>query len=243
VLGRCGALINNVSCSQPSQCPPATWDKVRQCIAADFPGVFALGSGGLPSPASYGAGFLFDLWSAAGVKMMLDDLARHYVGEYGIQNFWLDCEEPCGGSSWTNDTVASSLDYNNKRWPAQLVGAAYPAQLSAVTVSGLRERGAAEPVLLARSSWAGGHRVSAMVWNGDRGSSFQEMQKCFRSALQAGLSGLYYWTTDGESSAAALPSRLQLTSDKEACCSQSGAMPVTPTIRRVTQPTPLAAVA
>ena len=42
-----------------------------------------------------------------------------------------------------------------------------------------------------------------MVWNGDRGSSFQEMMKCFRSALQAGLSGLYYWTTDGESSAPA----------------------------------------
>ena len=225
-LGRCGAFINNVSCGQPWQCPPGTWDEVIPCIAADYKGVFALGaSDRLPAPASCesskpapvypigrgatartqlmqpprsgldGGGFLYDLWSEAGTRTMMDNLARHYSQQYGFSAFWLDCDEPCGGSSWTNETIKSLL-YRNGTWPAQLVGAAYPSQLSKVTVEGLRARGVATPVVLARSSWAGGHTSAAIVWNGDRASSFQEMQKCFRSGLHAGVSGLYYWTTD-----------------------------------------------
>jgi hypothetical protein len=76
VLGHCGALVNNVSCQKPSQCPAGTWDKVQQCIQASFPGVFAVGAiDGMPSPVTYGAGFAFDLWSTQGVKLMMDDLA------------------------------------------------------------------------------------------------------------------------------------------------------------------------
>ena len=55
MLGSCGDYINNVSCGQPSECPPGTWDKVIPCIAAGYKGVFALGaSDRLPAPASYG---------------------------------------------------------------------------------------------------------------------------------------------------------------------------------------------
>jgi hypothetical protein len=166
VLGRCGQYINNISCGQPSQCPPGTWDQVIPCIQAEFKGAFALGaSDHLPAPASYGGGFLYDLWSEAGTRMMMDNLARHYSEQYNMSAFWLDCDEPCGGSSWTNETTRSLL-YRNGSWPAQLVGAAYPSQLSRVTVDGLRARGVAAPVVLARSSWAGGHTSAAMAWNG-----------------------------------------------------------------------------
>jgi hypothetical protein len=51
---KCGALINNVTCSKPAECPPGSWDHVQQCIQDAFPGVFAVGQDGLPSPVTYG---------------------------------------------------------------------------------------------------------------------------------------------------------------------------------------------
>jgi hypothetical protein len=58
-------------------------------------------------------------------------MASQYLQVDGMSAFWLDCDEPCGGSSWTNDTVSTVL-YNVNKWPAQLVGAAYPSRLSEV---------------------------------------------------------------------------------------------------------------
>lgn len=171
---------------------------------------------------SHSGGFAFDLWSEPGVKLMMDDLAAHYLKEDATQNFWLDCDEPCGGSSWLSSPSDSTktVVYKDRQWPAQLVGAAYPARLSAVTIDGLRARGASAPVVLGRSSWAGGHTTAAMVWNGDRMSSFSDMQKCWRSGLHAGVSGLYYWTTDigGYGGHPGDGSRTNNPNDGQTCC-------------------------
>jgi hypothetical protein len=47
-----------------------------------------------------------------------------YVSQYGLHHWWLDCNEPCGGTN--NGSFANDWLYNNGTWPAAFVGAAYP---------------------------------------------------------------------------------------------------------------------
>jgi hypothetical protein len=57
-----------------------------------------------------------------------------YVEQYGLHHWWLDCNEPCGGTN--NGSFANDWVYNNGTWPAAFVGAAYPHMVNQMIYEG-----------------------------------------------------------------------------------------------------------
>ena len=56
---------------------------------------------------------------------LTDKLA--FLEQYGLHHWWLDCDEPCGGTN--NGSYATDWLYHNgagAAWPAAFVGSAYP---------------------------------------------------------------------------------------------------------------------
>ena len=54
-------------------------------------------------------------------------MQKGYVDQYGLHHWWLDCDEPCGGTN--NGSYATDWLYHNgagAAWPAAFVGSAYP---------------------------------------------------------------------------------------------------------------------
>lgn len=54
-------------------------------------------------------------------------MEQGYVEQYGLHHWWLDCDEPCGGTN--NGSYATDWLYNGGKWPSAFVGAAYPLML------------------------------------------------------------------------------------------------------------------
>ena len=50
--------------------------------------------------------------------------------------------------------------------------------------------------MLSRSAWAGSQRYGAAVWSGDIRSTFDTLSRQVRAALNIGMSGIPWWTTD-----------------------------------------------
>jgi alpha-D-xyloside xylohydrolase len=61
---------------------------------------------------------------------------------------------------------------------------------------GLQASGEQEGMLLCRSAWAGSQRHGCLLWSGDIHSSFASFRDQIRGGLNAGLSGIGWWTTD-----------------------------------------------
>jgi len=53
-----------------------------------------------------------------------------------------------------------------------------------------------ELIMLSRSYWIGSALQNSIVWSGDISSTFEELQTQIRTAQNAAMSGLYWWTTD-----------------------------------------------
>ena len=119
-----------------------------------------------------------------GGAMWTCDSARHdgcahgcgrqkgYVDQYGLHHWWLDCDEPCGGTN--NGSYATDWLYNDGKWPSAFVGAAYPQMLDRAVWEGMGAPGKAyehDNVMLGRAAWAGSQRYGGGVWSGDTKSS------------------------------------------------------------------------
>ncbi|MDX2082007.1 MAG: glycoside hydrolase family 31 protein [Terrimicrobiaceae bacterium] len=107
----------------------------------------------------------------------------------GIKVFWLDACEP----------EMKPADHSNVRYSAGnglAVGCIYPLAHQQAFFDGLRSEGETEIVTLCRSAWAGSQRYGAALWSGDIPSTFEALRAQVRGGLNAGLSGIPWWTTD-----------------------------------------------
>lgn len=157
-----------------------------------------LAKDGKGQPAlGYAGGYVYDLFNPAARDYAFDAMQRGYMDMYGLHHWWLDCNEPCGGTN--NGSFANDWTYNNGTWPAAFVGAAYPHMVNQMIYEGMAGPGKAyqhDNVMLARSAWAGSQRLGAAVWSGDTSSTWDDFNQQFRAGLNMAMSGIPYWTTD-----------------------------------------------
>jgi len=160
----------------------------RGLLATDGTGRPALG---------YAGGFVYDLFNTAARAYAFGAMQDGYINQYGLHHFWLDCNEPCGGTN--NGTFGNDFVYNEGKWPAAFVGAAYPHMVSQMLYEGMGAPGkpyAGDNVMLGRSAWAGTQRFGGAVWSGDTQSTWDDFNQQFRAGLNMAMSGIPYWTTD-----------------------------------------------
>lgn len=135
-----------------------------------------------------GAQVFYDPTTSEAREYMYQKIKKNY-GQYGIHLFWLDEAEP----------EFQCYDFDNYRFrigSAQEVACAYPVFYSRALYDGQIADGAEAPINLTRSAWSGSQRFGALVWSGDIYSSFRSFRMQMRAGLNAGLSGLSWWTSD-----------------------------------------------
>ena len=139
--------------------------------AAHSGGLLAIdgdGAANLSTPAkSYAGGYAYDLFNPAARDFAWAKMNEGYVRQYGLHHWWLDCDEPCGGTN--NGSYGQNFIYNNGTWPSAFVGAAYPQMLDRMIYDGMGAPGKEyekDNVMLGRSAWAGSQRcVNLSFWN------------------------------------------------------------------------------
>jgi alpha-D-xyloside xylohydrolase len=118
-----------------------------------------------------------------------DRVKRNYLA-HGINNFWLDACEP----------EMRPAHPENARYhlgSGAAVQNAYPFLHQQGFWEGLTEEGAdGDAVLLCRSAWAGSQRFGMILWSGDVWSRWEDYRAQIRAGLNAGMSGIGWWTTD-----------------------------------------------
>jgi alpha-D-xyloside xylohydrolase len=146
---------------------------------------------------SYAGGYAYDLYNPDARAYAWDAMQKGYVNQYGLHHWWLDCDEPCGG---TNDgSYATDWLYNSGKWPAAFVGSAYPTMLDRTVYDGMGAPGKkyqTDNVMLGRAAWAGSQRYGGGVWSGDTQSTWEDFNQQFKAGLNMVMSGIVYWTTE-----------------------------------------------
>lgn len=107
----------------------------------------------------------------------------------GIRSFWLDADEP----------EIRPLHPDNLRYalgPGAAVHNLYPMLHARGIHDGLQAAGETEILSLNRSAWAGSQRYGAAIWSGDVDATFEALRAQVPAGLNAGLSGIPWWTTD-----------------------------------------------
>lgn len=117
------------------------------------------------------------------------ELVRDGYIRHGITSFWLDACEP------------ELLPFRPEHvrmggHPATSCLGLYPARHIAAFHAALKVAGEDSPVILCRSAWVGSQKHGCLLWSGDIQSSFDAMRAQLPAGLNAGLSGIGWWTTD-----------------------------------------------
>lgn len=124
--------------------------------------------------------------------------AREYVWQKakknyydkGIKIFWLDEAEP---------DYMGHYDYDDFRYhlgPAMKVSNIYPFYYAKTFYDGMTAAGQENVLNLIRCVWAGSQRYGTLLWSGDVHSTFESFRRQFAAGLNAGISGIPWWTTD-----------------------------------------------
>jgi alpha-D-xyloside xylohydrolase len=108
---------------------------------------------------------------------------------HGIKGYWLDSCEP-EVRPMHPESMRLHLG------TGQEVLNAYPLFHTRAFHEGLQAIGENDGVLLCRSAWAGSQRYGCLLWSGDIHSGFAAFRDQIRGGLNAGLSGIGWWTTD-----------------------------------------------
>ena len=117
------------------------------------------------------------------------NIVRKNYADKGIRSFWLDETEP----------EMRPYDYGNVRMYlgngtecANIYAYYYTKAFS----DGQKKDGIGDTVNLARSAWLGSQTTGMILWSGDIPSTFASLHEQVRVALNTGLSGIPYWTSD-----------------------------------------------
>ncbi|MFF0341598.1 TIM-barrel domain-containing protein [Kribbella sp. NPDC004875] len=117
------------------------------------------------------------------------DQVRTGYHDLGIRAFWLDACEP--------ELVAPDpAQWQYHAGPGAAVAGLYPRWNAQTFHEGLTAAGETEGLLLSRSAWAGTAKYGAAVWAGDIDASFAALQAVVPAGLNAGLSGMPWWSAD-----------------------------------------------
>jgi alpha-D-xyloside xylohydrolase len=119
--------------------------------------------------------------------------AKQNYFDQGVRVFWLDEAEPelvthSGQYDW--DVIRYSAG------PALKVGNLYPVGYARGFYEGQQAAGQSEICNLIRCCWAGSQKYATLLWSGDVHSTFESFRMQFAAGLNAGLSGIPWWTTD-----------------------------------------------
>ena len=117
------------------------------------------------------------------------EICRRNYYDAGVRLFWLDEAEPEYGV----------YDFDNYRYhagPNVQIGNLYPQLYSRAFHDGMTAAGQADVVNLVRSAWAGSQRYGALVWSGDIGTTFDDLRRQVVAAIQMGVAGIPWFTTD-----------------------------------------------
>lgn len=109
--------------------------------------------------------------------------------DLGIRVFWLDACEP--------ELVAPDpAQWRYHAGPGVAVAGLYPHWNAQAFHEGLTEAGEEEGFLFSRSAWAGTAKYSTAIWAGDIDASFDALRAVVPAGLNAGLSGMPWWSAD-----------------------------------------------
>lgn len=130
----------------------------------------------------------FDATNPGAREFVWQKIKEHYYDK-GIDLFWLDECEP----------EVTKYEYENYRFwlgSDKEIGNVYPRENSRMVYEGRRREGEEEIVSLTRCAWAGSQRYGALVWTGDIASNFTSLRNQVANALNMGIAGIPWWTTD-----------------------------------------------
>lgn len=136
---------------------------------------------------------LIDVTNPDARKYVWDICKKNYY-DYGIDIFWLDNSEP----------DMAVYDYDIDRYaigPAESCSNIYPLLYAKAFYDGesevIKENPDHLPVTnLVRSGWAGSQKYGALLWSGDIQSTFEAFRNSVVEAIQMGIAGIPWWTTD-----------------------------------------------
>jgi alpha-D-xyloside xylohydrolase len=143
-----------------------------------------------PTNANFmGNEVFYDAMNPDARKYVWEKAKKNYY-DYGIKIFWLDEAEP---------DYMFHFDYDNFRYyngPAVKVSNFYPFEYAKTFYEGMEAEGQKNILNLIRCVWAGSQRYGTLLWSGDVHSTFACLRRQFAAGLNAGLSGIPWWTTD-----------------------------------------------
>lgn len=143
-----------------------------------------------PTNANFmGNEVFYDAMNPDARKYVWEKAKKNYY-DYGIKIFWLDEAEP---------DYMFHFDYDNFRYyngPAVKVSNFYPFEYAKTFYEGMEAEGQKNILNLIRCVWAGSQRYGTLLWSGDVHSTFECLRRQFSAGLNAGLSGIPWWTTD-----------------------------------------------
>ena len=114
---------------------------------------------------------------------------QNYLDPYGIRMFWLDEAEP-------EYTLYDYDLYRHYLGSSVEVGNYYPVGYAQGFYEGMQKAGIGDVINLIRCAWAGSQRYGVVLWSGDVHSNFPTLRMQVAAGLNAGLSGIPWWTTD-----------------------------------------------
>jgi len=131
----------------------------------------------------------YDATNPGARKFVWSKAKKNYYDK-GIKIFWLDEAEP---------DLMGHYDYDHFRYymgPAMKVSNIYPFYYAKTFYDGMTEAGQKNILNLIRCVWAGSQRFGTLLWSGDVHSTFESLRRQFSAGLNAGISGIPWWTTD-----------------------------------------------
>jgi len=116
--------------------------------------------------------------------------AKQNYYDKGVRIFWLDEAEP---------DLMGHYDYDHFRYyigPAMKVSNMFPFYYAQTFYEGMEAAGQKNIINLIRCVWAGSQRYGTLLWSGDIHSTFDCLRKQLFAGLNAGISGIPWWTSD-----------------------------------------------
>ena len=131
----------------------------------------------------------FDATNPGARKYVWDKAKQNYY-DNGVRMFWLDEAEPEYGFMYDFD------HFRYYQGPALKLSNVYPLEYAKAFYEGQKAAGQKDIMNLVRCVWAGSQKYGVILWSGDVHSTFESLQKQVVAGLNAGLSGISWWTTD-----------------------------------------------
>ncbi|SDY63875.1 glycoside hydrolase family 31 protein [Herbiconiux ginsengi] len=175
---------------------PAVNENSENYSAMNAGGLLLRQAGGLGVAARFvdagqqGPAFLhfYDPSNPAARDFLWNAVDRGYR-THGIESFWVDASEP-------EIVPQEPSEWEYAAGPGDRVGNRYPWWNAQALGGGMTPENPRDAVNLSRSAWLGSQRFGAALWSGDVPSTFESLRAQVPAGLNAGLSGVAWWSSD-----------------------------------------------